>query len=526
MRLPAGYASVVLAGCAVACSEFATEPAKAVAITSLGWPGEIPVTDVETLKVEVPFPHSSAPVTGTRVRWQSHNDALLSVVQLQPRAGASREDTLVAQLKAVATGRAGGLATVSVLIESGGAFEPEEFSDTIRVTQKWKSVSAGYEHSCGVTVDDAAYCWGSGFIGDGSAAGSSIPARLKGDLRFRSVSAGNGHTCGVLVDGTAYCWGLNDHGEIGNGTKLVQLSPVPVSAGRTFEVVSAGANHTCGLSGGSAFCWGSEDVGQLGDAYLDPVLKTPVPLFDNCAPLTGNLVCSMTPRPVRSVTSLLPLPFSALAPGELHTCGIVPGGAAVCWGDPGKLGNSTLMPSDAAFAVAGGLQFKEISSGALHACAITSAGSAAFCWGFDHRGQLGSDGVADASCSGLPCSLQPVPVSSALQFRTISAGGLTTCGVATDSSAYCWGSNESGQLGNDTASAITSCQAHACSRRPVKVQIKGDPRIISLDVGLAHVCGVTSGGAAYCWGAGAGGRLGNGSSGDRPVPARVHEPDP
>src|SRR5206468_7201533 len=104
-------------------------------------------------------------ITGLRIRWQSSNDDVLRVVQLQPGNGGSREDTLLAQRRAVVTGRSGGPGTVHVVLEAGGGFEPLESTYVIPVTQKWRTVSAGRAHTCGITVDSLAYCWGDGANG-------------------------------------------------------------------------------------------------------------------------------------------------------------------------------------------------------------------------------------------------------------------------------------------------------------------------------------------------------------------------
>ena len=62
---------------------------------------------------------------------------------------------------------------------------------------RFESVSAGYDHSCGVRDDGTAVCWGNNDRGQADAPGGV----------FGSVSAGGGHSCGVREDGTAVCWG-------------------------------------------------------------------------------------------------------------------------------------------------------------------------------------------------------------------------------------------------------------------------------------------------------------------------------
>ena len=84
-------------------------------------------------------------------------------------------------------------------------------------------------------------------------------------LAFRQVSAGEKHTCGLTTDDRAYCWGLNEHGQLGDGSKLSRSRPTPVARGLLFSQISAGSRHTCGVTlDGQAYCWGLDDNGQLG----------------------------------------------------------------------------------------------------------------------------------------------------------------------------------------------------------------------------------------------------------------------
>ena len=132
------------------------------------------------------------------------------------------------------------------------------------------SVSAGSQHTCGVTTSRAAYSWGFGQygqLGDGSATISQMtPVAVSGGLTFASLSAGNEYTCGVTTSGAAYCWGEGEYGQLGNGSERDQARPVTVSGRLTFAAVTAGEVHSCGVTTtGDAYCWGQESSGALGD---------------------------------------------------------------------------------------------------------------------------------------------------------------------------------------------------------------------------------------------------------------------
>ena len=362
------------------------------------------------------------------------------------------------------------------------------------------SVSAGDNHSCGLTPEGAAYCWGDntfGELGNGTMTGSTTPVAVSGGRRFVVLSAGSRHTCGLTPAGAAYCWGSNPTGQVGNGTTNDASTPVPVSDGLTFAALSAGGFHTCGITtAGAAYCWGSNLEGQLGAGT-------------SSGPNTcGASACSETP-----VAVLGGLTFIAVSAGEFHTCGVTSANAAYCWGYnfDGVLGTPPRQSCSVngypcnvtPGAVAGGLAFDAVSAATLHTCGITTAG-AAYCWGDNGGGGLG-DGSTTSSST-------PVAVAGGLSFSVVSAGDNHSCGVTPAGAAYCWGENNSGQLGNGTIVSSTS-----------PVPVSGGLTFAALSGGHRshHSCGVTQGKAAYCWGSNANGQLGNGTTMDSPVPTLV-----
>ena len=126
----------------------------------------------------------------------------------------------------------------------------------------FSNVTAGGTHSCGLTPQGAAYCWGSNYngqlgIGVADTVFHAAPVSVAGGLSFRQVSAGVEHTCGITLSGAAYCWGRNNRGQLGAGDTLPTQWPRAVARGVTFASVSASEDNTCGIStSGDGYCWG------------------------------------------------------------------------------------------------------------------------------------------------------------------------------------------------------------------------------------------------------------------------------
>lgn len=95
----------------------------------------------------------------------------------------------------------------------------------------------------------------------------SLAAVTARALAFRQITAGQNHSCGVTNDDLAYCWGENYNGQLGDGTTSDHLTPVAVQGGLRFRNVTAGLDHTCGLTtGGRAYCWGAGSAASWGTA--------------------------------------------------------------------------------------------------------------------------------------------------------------------------------------------------------------------------------------------------------------------
>jgi alpha-tubulin suppressor-like RCC1 family protein len=192
--------------------------------------------------------------------------------------------------------------------------------------------------------------------------------------------------------------------------------------------------------------------------------------------------------------------FTTLAASWSQTCGVDTAGKAWCWGSDadGKLGDGDDGQADeySPVAVAGGHTFTTLAGGNTQTCGIDTAGTA-WCWGRDDRGQVG-DGD-----DGQGNEYAPVAVASGVKFTSVTAGNLHTCGLDTAGTAWCWGSDY-GSLGDGDDG-----QADEYSPETVA----GGHTFTTLTAGQEHTCGIDTAGKAWCWGADGSGQVGDGDEG-------------
>ncbi|GEM_PF-2204839 len=209
--------------------------------------------------------------------------------------------------------------------------------------------------------------------------------------------------------------------------------------------------------------------------------------------------------------------LTTISVGMSFFCGLDSSGAIYCGGTnaAGQLGLGYINASAEGRVVhaAGVRRFTLVTAGADYACGIASD-STAYCWGSNQFGQLGTSSVSSERCMRLstltPCRSSPVQVSAGLHFRDLAAGYRHTCGVLSDATVVCWGNNSDGQLGNGSRRS---------SAAPVRVV--GNMRFSSVTVGGTHTCGVAVNGRGFCWGSNRLGELGVGDDAadhERPTP--------
>ena len=378
-------------------------------------------------------------------------------------------------------------------------------------------VSTTLVHSCALLADGQIMCWGSngqGQLGTGDTTTSTVPVKATTYNDFTDVATAiygaTATTCGLRYSGSVICWGEGSGGELGNGANADSLSPVPVSNISDFVMITGSINnssagaHFCGVAkSGTAYCWGSEKGAEFGNGA------------------TGS---SNVPSPVSTYTD-----WKQISTMNTVTCGVRANGLGYCWGTEtaGNLGNGATSTAQATpVQLDTNAPFKKIEPSLSASCGIAS-NNALYCWGSNVSGYLGMPSlsgtyvspvavngrnVIDLSVSSTnfliimdETATDSIPADKNLNL--ISAGRETSCAIIKDGGAACWGDDTNGELGNG---AITGTQY-----TPTAVNDAGPWTQITNSLGgtiATFACGLKGDASAWCWGYGADGQLGNGTS--------------
>lgn len=216
------------------------------------------------------------------------------------------------------------------------------------------------------------------------------------------------------------------------------------------------------------------------------------------------------PRSGRVTVTVEDAPRVSVTGGGFQSCRADAGGAAWCWGanDEGQLGTGSTTRALSPTPVSGGGPWSSLSASGSATCGVAEDRSL-WCWGLNRYGQLG-DGTRTSR-------LLPVRVGSATSWRTVSTGWGHTCGIrviagypGAGGGLWCWGHNGSGQLGDGTLD---------WRRLPRRIGERSDWATVS--AGAWGTCGTTADGAAWCWGANDFGQVGDGTVTPRRSPVQV-----
>jgi alpha-tubulin suppressor-like RCC1 family protein len=375
-----------------------------------------------------------------------------------------------------------------------------------------------------------------------SDAPSDAPPEAMGDAgptgaRFVATGAGfhpalgyGDHSCAIAgADRSVYCWGANDHGQIGNGkvadagmtdagstdagdagfgdagglpddlTAAVKIPTDEMGLPLTgVDELSLAAWHSCARAGDAMYCWGQRYAGAQAEP---PFAQNP----DRSRP--------------RAIGNLLAW---SIAAGGPHTCALKRNGKVTCFGHsyfnelgrpkaddptceaplfydyPGFTPPHTCS-GEALDISAPIVNAAQVAAGELHSCA--RADGNVWCWGTNESGQLGNPVAGTAELNPMKVLADPGNLPLTNVALIASGGGRHTCALAVGR-VHCWGSNEKGELASDPATL---------TKRASAGEIPGVIGALAIGVGDGVSCAVKADATAVCWGADDVGQLGDGA---------------
>lgn len=398
-----------------------------------------------------------------------------------------------------------------------------------------KKVSLGYEHSCAVTSNDKVKCWGlntSGQLGIGSQQNTYIPTdaiNFENDVVVAIDSGLGNYSCAKVLDGPLKCWGSNVRNQLGQASNVPFLSAPTALPYFSSDVISLklGGNTTC-YQGNSNYvsCFGSNVFGLLGNGdtsvssqYPNPVLSVRISnipgyiddirvssvaryLFNvpKLISLTSENVNVNQPNFDFDINSSIQIDGSFL---EVKLNGQFVSGLYYqnnkfvgTLSQPLKFGENDLeIKIQDIQGNIGSQHFRVIYSPELDpkkATKVASKGTTScyldgegyvWCWGSNQYGQLGNETFRHSS--------SPIKNSYLKNIKDIAVSKGSICAVDISNRVWCWGGNNRGQLGQDNSELYQSSY-------PLEVAFQKP--ITKVIAGFDNFCAIHTDATMSCWG--------------------------
>jgi len=253
-----------------------------------------------------------------------------------------------------------------------------------------------------------------------------------------------------------------------------------LASSRAVSRLAGSSSRTCGIrDDGALACWGNGELGRLADGVPDEPHTTPSPT-----------------RARRGSTGEYVADALQVVAGDTHSCLLNRDHQVECWGDnsQGQLGTGGDVERTATTQLIPNLDGVEaLAAGASHTCALRSG--EVWCWGANDDAQLGFEG----SSPGVPTQIRNLTGVS-----SIASGAYHVCALRFDGTLFCWGNNFGDQLG-------TKQVPQQAIPTPTRVEIEPVQSVFAGSTAL-HTCAITRSGRAFCWGSNELGELGRGET--------------
>ena len=265
-------------------------------------------------------------------------------------------------------------------------------------------------------------------------------------------------------------------------------------------------SHACALlrSSGEIKCWGRGDKGQLGQGDIDN--KN----LGDAENEMGDNLAAINLGDGRTA--------KAVSAGWEHTCAILDNDEVKCWGfgNGGRLGqgNEDLIGDEEdeiknldSIDLGDGRTAKAVSAGYRHTCAILDNDEVK-CWGSGAYGRLGqgsTDNIGDEE-NEMGDNLAATNLGDGHTAKAVSAGYRHTCVILDNDEVKCWGSGAYGRLGQGSTDNIGDEENEVRDMPTVDLGTGRTAKAIS--AGWEHTCTILDNDTVKCWGNGVYGRLG------------------
>ena len=246
-------------------------------------------------------------------------------------------------------------------------------------------------------------------------------------MEWIQISAGYSHTCGINKDKYLYCWGAL----VGDGTEFPKTTPTKIGTDKWLNF-SAGNYHKCGIKEDNfLYCWGENTEGHLG--------------------IGTSGINEKKNEPTKVGTD----EWLEVECGSSHTCGIKKSDNKLyCWGynRTGQLGIGSLENKNIPTKVSDEVWY-DFNVGREHSCGLNSSKSL-YCWGRNDYGQLG-DGTGGEEIGNSENNKSVPTLIDSNSWTIFTLGGYHTCSQKEgEKELYCWGNNDSGQVGTGTCDSL------------------------------------------------------------------------
>jgi len=216
--------------------------------------------------------------------------------------------------------------------------------------------------------------------------------------------------------------------------------------------------------------------------------------------------------------------ITSISMGDSHSAALTSTGRLFTWGLnlSGQLGNDTILQSNIPFEITSQFvlnandKIVQVDLGSLHSIAITSTGRI-FSWGSNTSGQLGDNSQTGKNKPNEITSRFTsfnLAVDDKISF--LSTGGSFSSVITSNGRVFTWGLNSEGQLGNGNTN-LSTIPVEITSR----FNLSGSEKVTLVTLGATHISALTSAGKVFTWGSNYDGELGDGTFNRRTAPTNI-----